>query len=125
MSDREKIDQRLKNKIVSAILSYPPDTMSKAELMADQILAALEPAQAGDVDGLKAENKALRETLEPFARFADTFKDMYAGGARTWGELPDDTPFYGLNGNEVVITVGDLRRARAALTKGGEGDGAA
>lgn len=38
---REKIDQRLKNKIVSAILSYPPDTMSKAEFMADEILAAL------------------------------------------------------------------------------------
>lgn len=42
---REKIaqiiDQQLKNKIVSAILSYPPDTMSKAEFMADQILAAL------------------------------------------------------------------------------------
>jgi hypothetical protein len=34
-------DQRLKNKIVSAILSYPPDSMSKAEFMADQILAAL------------------------------------------------------------------------------------
>lgn len=32
----------LKNKIVSAILSYPPDTMSKAEFMADQILAALD-----------------------------------------------------------------------------------
>ena len=30
----------LKNKIVSAILSYPPDTMSKAEYMADQILDA-------------------------------------------------------------------------------------
>ncbi|WP_299198286.1 MULTISPECIES: hypothetical protein [Pseudomonadota] len=36
---RERVE--LKNKIVSAILSYPPDTMSKAEFMADEILTAL------------------------------------------------------------------------------------
>tara|TARA_R100001086_G_scaffold44914_2_gene19906 strand:- start:3219 stop:4301 length:1083 start_codon:yes stop_codon:yes gene_type:complete len=51
----------LKNKIVSAILSYPPDTMSKAEFMADQILAAIpaQPTPSGEVDGLVAEIEAL------------------------------------------------------------------
>lgn len=54
-------DQRLKNKIVSAILSYPPDTMSKAEFMADQILAALSHEL---IEALELRDARFEEILE-------------------------------------------------------------
>lgn len=44
----------LKNKIVAAILSYPPDTMSKAEFMADQIIDALPQTEASGVEAAYA-----------------------------------------------------------------------
>lgn len=64
------------------------------------------------------ENQALRERLaeaekviEPFSGFADAIKDMGAGGKITWAELPENTPFYGLNGDAVILTIGHLRAA--------------
>lgn len=54
---------------------------------------------------LRAENEALREALEPFAKAADI---------RLCGDWRDDQHF-GRTDVQFYLTFGDLRRARAAL----------
>jgi hypothetical protein len=59
----------------------------------------------------------LVKALEPFATFCDGFDGMHRGLARD-----DDDDIYAFEGRDglVRITLGDLRRARAALSKAGE-----
>jgi hypothetical protein len=59
----------------------------------------------------------LVKALEPFATFCDGFDGMHRGLARD-----DDHDIYAFEGRDglVRITLGDLRRARAALSKAGE-----
>jgi hypothetical protein len=62
---------------------------------------------AARITELEAENARLREALQPFASAADD----------TSGEYDDQNPLDYYDG----LTLGDLRRARAALA--GQGDG--
>lgn len=83
--------------------------------MTDDTLARIESINASfdtlrtERDAARAEAAALRMALEPFARL------LLAHPSRR----PDSYHIYGtgdLDGNDYVITIGDLRRARAALT---------
>ena len=72
--------------------------------------------EASELDRLKAENARLREALEPVASAADGFDRMPIRDAEQWFAYSGEKSS---NGNIGALTVGDLRRARAAL-KGGE-----
>ena len=81
---RERV--HLKNKIVAAILSYPPDTMSKAEFMADQILAAftalpntiglMEPTEDMLIAGNAVMDEYANEQIDRRREVRDVFKAM-------------------------------------------------
>ena len=60
---------------------------------------------ADEYEALRSERDALREALAPFAALPDL---------RNLGAKHDVDPVWGVNG--VCLTVGDFRRARAALT---------
>ena len=72
--------------------------------------------EASELDRLKAENARLREALEPVASAADGFDGMPITNGEEWFAYKGKTSATGTVG---ALTVGDLRRARAAL-KGGE-----
>jgi hypothetical protein len=91
---------------------YEQDEPGLAEEIAKLVAAA--PETAAERDTLKASHAELLSALKPFAKAADGFdrhpvkdpEQWYAySGIRTGGE-PDSG----------AITVGDLRRARAAIT---------
>jgi hypothetical protein len=69
-------------------------------------------ALTAENERLRAENERMRATLEPFAKAADGFD-------RSPIKNPEDVFAYagvrGSDGDVGAITVGDLRRARAAL----------
>ena len=56
-----------------------------------------------ELRSLRKENAALRDALEPFTALLQDHNDKGA----------DERPVFGIN--DAVITLGDLRRARAAL----------
>jgi hypothetical protein len=131
MSDREKIDQRLKNKIVSAILSYPPDTMSEAEFMADQILAAL----SHEWRPIDEQRLWLWSLLDEIDTASDMFKSDYEGFSKyVYRRVEERHKIARSDGHSLVFNDviplnqpgdGDLMRFNATppQTEGGEGDG--
>lgn len=60
-----------------------------------------------EVETLRAEVKRLREALEPFAREADAYSDL---------DADDDHQRLEWGAGSTEYTVGDLRRARKALS---------
>lgn len=100
-------EMEAKNKLVSAILSYPPETMAEAERRADEILAALPQTEVSE---------AVREALEPFAKIAEEINKDYHDSRQIYQY--GDLRLYGA----------DFRRARQALAPpadntSGESDG--
>lgn len=74
----------------------------------EKLRAALSQAEAR-ITALQAREKALREALRPFARFADVLEVGNNLNMKR-SEMPNDHEVYGFN-NE-AITMGDFRRAR-------------
>lgn len=69
------------------------------------------------LDASEAERDGLRAVLRPFAKAADNFDSFPIKDAEGWFAYSGQSSFNKVTG---AITVGDLRRARAAL--GGQGD---
>lgn len=87
---------------------------AKAAAQADysaRILSALSPEYLERVRAMEAENARLREALEPFADQAASFDS-------------DGTEFVpnGFHPSHAEHTIGDLRRARAALSNREDGE---
>ena len=74
----------------------------------------------GELDRLRAENARLREALEPFAREADNWNDNVAAEYRPLQVEPQSVDHanggYAHPGSESAFSVGDIRRARTALS---------
>jgi hypothetical protein len=69
---------------------------------------------------MHAEIAKLREALEPFAKAAENFDGMNVKNTEEWFAYAGQASADGHSGS---ITVGDLRRARAALKEtGGDSD---
>lgn len=95
---------------VSRSDGHPDLIVSKED--ADLILSA-----KSDISTLLAENEALEKriaeleaALRPFAEFAD------AMGKRLGADTDASVPVYYNNGEKIAVCVGDVQRARAALT---------
>jgi hypothetical protein len=94
---------------MSDILKKLDERINRADHGVDRQMAREAKAE---IEKLRAENKRLRAALEPFAKAADGFE-------RSPIKNPEDVFAYagvrGSDGDVGAITVGDLRRARAAL----------
>lgn len=85
------------------------------ELREDHPAARLFETSAAEITRLRTENAAMRDALEPFAKAANAWISYADGG------LPDDEPLVVIRhmdseGEEPEFALGDLRRARAALS---------
>ena len=107
---------------VSGLLALIESQRATIERQDDELIGerwhADEAARQRDVvkaalAAAKAEKERLREALEPFAREADARSNLVLG---------PDIDGWPIGGS--ALTLGDLRRARAALTPPATGDGA-
>lgn len=82
---------------------------------ANKRLSAALLASERRADIVQGERDALREALRPFAKAADNFDSFPINDAEEWFAYRGQSSFNNVVG---AITVGDLRRARAALGGG-------
>lgn len=93
-------------------------TLLKVRAEIERVLKAQDAAPAEALAAPSASQEALREALEalePFAKEADEWADTVPDDHRSLCTEPGVRFAY--PGSETVFTVGDLRRAKSALTK--------